>query len=435
MNEVHRPSSAIAASSGRLTELQALLNPLSCDEFLASYFSRASVFIEGAPDKFAHLFSWEKLNQALERGQKIQDKRYNIHASFARGDDPGSSKQMVEATHHQVRSLFDSGATICITNIHMADPELARWAQTIRTQVNFSGTVGVNCYLSPDGVGLSTHYDKRVVTNIQIAGKKRWRYSTRAAKPWPDHNAMYQDGKAEPVGVDVGTLPPDLEFGEVEMKPGDLLSLPAGAWHSAKAAGGESLAINLYFQPQNFLEQLLPLLRTFAASNAQWRAGTPVSLDSVRGDMPPAVSEYLRERLDEFQALAREVLENPHVLTEPWLSATTHFPYSGWQPTPLASLQGLTNDDRFRVAKSALRFVRTHDKLVVPCENSILRFPLTAAPLLSRLAAEPGTFSMHDALAWGLRPEEPDPKKILSYLQILIENRIVEVATPRRTGS
>ena len=30
----------------------------------------------------------------------------------------------------------------------------------LRAQLNFSGTVGVNCYLSPDGAGLSTHYDR-----------------------------------------------------------------------------------------------------------------------------------------------------------------------------------------------------------------------------------------------------------------------------------
>jgi hypothetical protein len=416
MNEANRLS----------TELQALLHPISPGEFVKSYFSRASLFIEGGPEKIGNIFSWEKLDKALERGQKIQDKRYNIHASFAHGDQPGKSKQMVEAASHQVEGLFKQGATICVTNIHMADPDLAHWAQTLRTQLNFSGTVGVNCYFSPGGAGLSTHYDKRVVTNLQIAGKKRWRYSTEAAKLWPDHNALYLDGKVEP--ADAGRAPPDMEFREVEMKPGDLLCLPAGAWHSAQASGGESLAINVYFQPQNFLDQLLPLLRSFAAANGDWRGGTPISLDPVHGDMPSAVSGYLRERLEELHKKALELLEKPDTMIEPWLSATTHFPYTGWQPAPLASLQGLTNDQRLRVAKSSLRYVQVHNKIHLPCENTILGFPLAAAPMLDRLAAQSGTFTMHDVLAWGVRPEGPDPQKVLSYLQILIENRIVEVA-------
>jgi ribosomal protein L16 Arg81 hydroxylase len=424
MNEANRG----APMAADVHELQALLNPLSCEEFVNSFFSRSSVFIEGGPEKIGDLFSWEKLDRALERGQKIQDKRYNIHASFARGDEPGASKQMVETSSNDVERLFKSGATICITNIHMADPNLARWAQTIRTQLNFSGLVGVNCYLSPAGAGLSTHYDKRVVTNIQIAGKKRWRYSKVAAKAWPDHNAIYQDGKMEP--ADAGTAPPNMEFGEVEMKPGDLLCLPAGAWHSAQASGSESLAINVYFQPRNFLEQLTPLLQQFASSNGDWRGGTPVSLEKVQGEMPRAVNDYMRERLDEFHKVAVKLLENPQAQIEPWLGATTHFPYTGWQPTPRASLEGLTNDHRFRVAKSSLRFVQVQDKLLLPCENTVLGFPIAAAPALQRLAAESGTFTMHDFLSWGVRPEGPDPKKVLSYLQILIENRIVEVATP-----
>jgi len=411
-----------------MKELQELLSPISCEEFVKSYFGRKSLFVEGGPEKIGDIFSWEKLNKALERGQKIQDKRYNIMASFARGEDTGSSKQMLEASNHQVESLFKQGATICITNIHMADPDLARWAQTIRSQLNFSGTVGMNCYLSPDGAGLSTHYDKRVVTNIQVAGRKGWRYSTEAAKPWPDQNAVYQDGSFEPGGAaDPGKLPPQLEMREVEMKPGDLLCLPAGAWHAAKAVG-ESLAINMYFQPRNFLEQLTPILQSFASANGDWRAGAPATLEKVQGEMPPEVSNYFRGRLEEFHKLAFHLLQNPQSMVEPWLGASTQLPYTGWQPTPKASLEGLTNEQRFRVAKTALRFVRVQDKLVLPCENSVLAFPAAAGPMLLRLASESGTFTMHDVLAWGVRPEGPDPKKVLSYLQVLIENRLVETA-------
>ncbi len=41
-------------------------------------------------------------------------------------------------------------------------------------------------------------------------------------------------------------------------------------------------------------------------------------------------------------------------MIEPWLGAMTQLPYTGWQPTPKASLEGLTNEQRFRVAKSSL---------------------------------------------------------------------------------
>ena len=115
---------------------------------------------------------------------------------------------------------------------------------------------------------------------------------------------------------------------------------------------GESLAINVYFQPRNFLEQLTPLLQGFAASNGEWRAGTPATLDEVHGEMPQAVSAYMRERLDEFHKMALELLENPQLLTEPWLGAATYFPYTGWQPTPKASLQGVHRTTNGFVSRS-----------------------------------------------------------------------------------
>ena len=119
----------------------------------------------------------------------------------------------------------------------MADPALARWAQAIRAQLNFSGTVGVNCYVSPDGAGLPMHYDRRVATTLQIAGRKRWTFSTEAARPWPDRNATFKNGQIVSAAADPGTPPADMTFRTVELSPGDLLCLPAGAWHSARGIG------------------------------------------------------------------------------------------------------------------------------------------------------------------------------------------------------
>src|SRR6187431_2243296 len=134
-------SAAPVALNGQ--ELQELVSPISCEEFVNSYFARASLNVEGHPQKFDHIFSWERLRQALSRGQNISDRRYNITASFTGGEDSSSTRHMMEAHHNQVIELLNAGATICITNIHMADSFLAQWAQAIRSQLNFTGTVGV----------------------------------------------------------------------------------------------------------------------------------------------------------------------------------------------------------------------------------------------------------------------------------------------------
>lgn len=422
--EPSEESRSVAPLTGR--ELQELISPLSCKEFANSYFSRLSLYVEGYPDKFSHIYDWEGLKQALTRGRDIEDKRFNITASFASGEESGSRRPMFEADLGQVGELLDTGATICITNIHMADPRLARWAQAIRGQLNFTGTVGVNCYVSPDGSGLPMHYDKRIATTLQIAGKKRWKFSTTPAQPWPDYNATYQDGRVESAGADYGKRPDEMEFREVELSPGDLLCLPAGTWHAARGVGF-SLALNLYFAPRNIVDRLLPLLQNFAVSNEHWRGGPPATVEKVQGEMPSAVSAYMRERLDEFQKFSLEMMERPDALGAFWLSSLTESPYTGWQPEPVASLPRATSEDRFRVAGAPLRFIETRDKAIVPCDHGLVTFPPALAPILRLLASETGNFSVPEVLSWQQEPRGPSPKEIVSLLQMLYKVGILEM--------
>ena len=414
-------SLAPAALTGR--ELEELVSPISSEEFVNSYFSRASLNTKGHPGKFDHIFSWAKLQQALLRGPKVSDSRYNITASFTGGEDSGSPRDLIKVPHDKVIESLNAGATICITNIHIADPFLAHWAQAIRAQLNFTGTVGVNCYVSPDASGLPMHYDKRVATTIQIAGSKRWKFSTEPAKAWPHTNEVYQ---GKPGKEHVGKLPPDMEFREVELNPGDLLCLPAGTWHSARGIGF-SLALNLYFAPRSFVDQFIPLLQDFAVSNENWRGGPPATLEKVEGNMPQAVSAYMRERLDEFHKMALEAM-NQDALTVPWLNSLTNNPYTGWQPAPMVPLPVITRDQRFCIAKSSLRFVEFQDKAIVPCDHGVLRFPVALTPVLQRLCSAPTSFTIPEVVSWQQEPDGPSPEAILSCLQVLFTNGILLTA-------
>jgi ribosomal protein L16 Arg81 hydroxylase len=401
-------------------ELQELVSPISCEEFANSYFAQTSLNIEGHPKKFDHIFNWEKLKLALANGQNISDKRYNIKASFTGGEDSSSSRQMIDADHSQVIELLNAGATICITNIHMADPNLARWAQAIRTQLNFTGTVGINCYVSPDGSGLPMHYDKRIATTLQIAGSKRWKFSTKPAIGWPDSNEIYVEGET---GNEVGKLPASMELREVELHPGDLLCLPAGAWHSARGIGF-SLALNLYFAPRNLFDQFIPLLHKFATSNENWRGGPPANLEKTHGHLPQTIAAYMRERLDEFHKQALEIINDPDALTESWLDSLTNSPYTGWQPDPLLPIPEVTPSQRFRIAGSSLRFIKIKNKLIVSSENGVLTFPPSLAPILQRLS-ELEDFTIPDVLSWLQHSGGPSHNETISYLKILYTNGLL----------
>lgn len=399
-------------------ELQELLSPISCEEFAKSYFARLSLYVKGHPAKFDHVFNWDSLKEALSNGRNIQDKRFNLKASYASGEESGSSKPMLDVEISRVGELLNSGATICITNIHMADRDLARWANAVRRQLNFTGTVGVNCYVSPDGAGLPMHYDRRVATTLQIAGKKRWIFSTTPSKGWPGTNALYKDGRIEPPEAADGKRPDELELCEVELGPGDLLCLPAGAWHAARGVGF-SLALNLYFAPRNLFDQLAPLFMEYAASNENWRGGPPVEVEGIQGEMPRAVFGYLRERLDEFHQMMRNMLEQPDKLSASWLNSLVDNPYTGWDPGPVMQPPKATSEDRFLVARELLRFIETRDKVLVPSDHGLLKFPIKLAPILHRLASEQAAVSVPEILSWREEPNEPPAKEVLAALQVL----------------
>lgn len=413
-NDFSDESQSPVVVTGR--ELEELVSPVSAEEFANSCFSRRSLYVKGQPDKFGHIFSFERLKQALARGRKIEDKRFNLTASFAGGEESGNPKPMFVANIGQVSELLKAGATICITNIHMADPALARWAQAVRGQLNFTGTVGVNCYVSGDGGGLPMHFDKRVATTLQIAGKKRWKFSTTPAIAWPNHNGLYKDGRVEPAGPGNGKLPEEMEFGDVELSPGDLLCLPAGAWHAARGVGF-SLALNIYFAPRNLFDRMAPLLQEFAAANEHWRGGPPVTVEKVQGKMPDAVAGYMRDRLEEFQKVVMKVIEQD-ALGASWLTSLTDSPYTGWQPDPVLPLPRATAEDRFRVAKP-LRFIETENKAIVPCDHGLLNFPLALVPILRRLSSETTAFSVPEVLSWRQGAQAPSQQEIVSVMQAL----------------
>jgi ribosomal protein L16 Arg81 hydroxylase len=407
-------------------ELEQLIAPVTREDFLNNYFARESFTVKGTPDKFKNIFSQERLQRALALGQRIPDKRYNITATFSGGETEGSRRQAIPAYYDQISELHNAGATICITNIQMADPVLANWTQSVRAQLNFSGTVGVNCYISPDGSGLPMHYDKRIATSLQISGSKKWVYSTEAAQPWPLHNGRYVDGAFEIPHEQSGMLPSEMEFKEVVLNPGDLLCIPAGAWHSAKAIG-DCMAINLFFAPRNFLDQLNPILQTFAMSNELWRGGPPPTQESANGTLPEVSANYIRDRLEEFSQLAQDLLSNPSSLTESWLNSQSVAPYTGWRPASKPASKPRSQNQKFRIESPSFHFVEYEGKVLVASDNGAIELPTYILPVLKEMAKQTATFSVQDILSWGAGENSLTMDQIIPCFQSLIENRVVEV--------
>jgi ribosomal protein L16 Arg81 hydroxylase len=310
---LNHPELAAAVSPGQVSELSRLLAPLEPHTFVEEYWARKPLHIRGTSAKFTGLFDSDRFFAAVRRAETRGDRSFRIGVVLPPDAyDPLGLTSTEPIRAADIDHWLARGNTICVNDISAGDDRLAEFAEAIRSELMFTGRVRFNCYLSPDGSGADTHFDARVATTLQIEGRKRWRFAERPAIDWPPSNAQVRrDGTAawlSPLAGfgDLDGKPVDeSEFAEVVLEPGDVLILPAGTWHNAKAAGG-SLALNLTFTPMSFLELLLRAVQPQLLASSDWRGGPPVVLrdDVSHKEAHPAVLAYIDQRLDELRRLA-----------------------------------------------------------------------------------------------------------------------------------
>jgi ribosomal protein L16 Arg81 hydroxylase/predicted enzyme related to lactoylglutathione lyase len=289
-------------------ELQDLLDPVTPEEFLAEYWERRSLHVPGPADKFHGLFSRSAFDRAVANHER--DGIY-LRVSFDHEREPHRVSVHLPVRAEEIDHYLEQGASVCADPIDRGDVALAEYAARVARQLHFTGRYSVKAYLSADGCGFNTHFDKGIATTLQIEGRKRWRYSTGPAVPFPRGNALLgPDGRARYVG----RLPSSLDgwehvegvdegqFEEVVLEPGHLLCLPAGTWHNAKAIG-HSLALNLSFQPVDFLSFLATALRPMLDADPRWRRSLPAVIEAAGDGLPAPVAGFVADRLEELRGL------------------------------------------------------------------------------------------------------------------------------------
>jgi ribosomal protein L16 Arg81 hydroxylase len=288
----------------RSTPLERLLAPLSVDEFVGEYFQRTPLRIRGKPGKFDFLFRAEEFQLGLDRVSEIR-------AVF-----PRQWQAQIRAA--DLKQMMHAGATVCVTGLDDAHPRLSRAARLIRSQLNYPGEVSFRAYLSPPGRGFDLHFDARVATTLQIAGTKRWWFSTKPAVAFP----LYNSGREPPGFKAEYKVPKVSTLRSVLLRPGDLLCLPAGVWHRAKA-GTMSLALNMAFDHcgAGVLDSITSMLQQSLVSSAKWREPLPVTPNASRQKIPRPVKAILSARIDALRDELSKIREDETALRKLWQRA------------------------------------------------------------------------------------------------------------------
>jgi ribosomal protein L16 Arg81 hydroxylase len=283
--------------------LRRILQPVSVDAFVAGYFQRRPLRIPGTPDKFDFLFREDDFALNLDRVK-------HIRAVF-------SENRQARIQPPEIEDMFEAGATICVTGMERANRKLREAARRIRGELAYSGEVTFRAYLSPPGSGFDIHYDARVATTLQIAGTKRWWYSSQPALAFPAHNS----GRG-PAGSRRYKAPPLSSMRSVLLRPGDVLCLPAGVWHCAKGTA-TTLALNLAFDHNrgSVFDSIINVLHDRLMGAPEWREPLPPVPGANGGRIPQPVASMLRDRIDHLQAELSALRNDEKQLTRAWQMA------------------------------------------------------------------------------------------------------------------
>lgn len=262
-----------------------LVAPIGRDRFFADYWDRRACFLPGPRDRFADLFDRASFDRAAAGCGALK-------ATFF--DEKGWLTD-VKIAPGEIAKRLAAGMTIC-AGILPETGALASFLAAYRGAIHSAGIVAFNSYLSPDGHGFGLHFDNHPVWILQIAGVKRWRFSVEPAVANPIVNVTMPPDR-DRIALPWATIvrPAAESLHEARLEPGDILYLPAGCWHEARAEGG-SLALTLAASPAAAIELVRLLVARRAAEFPALFARLPaVPAEATRdGAAPPEIAQPLR---------------------------------------------------------------------------------------------------------------------------------------------
>lgn len=337
-------------------------------------------------DAFADLFSLAAVDELLthrglrapflrmaQQGRTLPDSAFTspggVGAGIADQVDPD-----------KVRRLYAEGATVVLQALHRTWPPVEEFAQQLAADLGHPAQV--NSYLTPPGnQGFDAHYDVHDVFVLQVHGTKHWRVHPPVLvhphrdEPWNDSSPRVRAAAQEPPLL------------EVELRPGDVLYLPRGFVHAARACGVASLHLTVGIHAwtgRHVAESVLALAGEAVRDHPGIRAALPVGVDL---DDPDAVRPVLEEVRESILQAIREL--GPADLARALGERATHAQRAAPLPplAQLASIDALGGHSMVRVRRHLrLRTSREDGLVVVRSSVGIVRLDPSEGAVLARLA-------------------------------------------------
>jgi lysine-specific demethylase/histidyl-hydroxylase NO66 len=199
--------------------------------FLDHHWAQAPVHRPGADaSAFADLFSLDDVDRLVSSSSPrlptfrlVKDGKPLDPSRYTRTARVGGQSVSGMGDAGRIFEEFRAGATIVFQGLHRSCLPLTRFCRAL--ELDLSHAVQANAYVTPAGSrGLGVHYDTHDVFVLQLAGSKAWSiYPPVLEDPLP---SQPWKGTAADAGEPIMS---------VELQAGDVLYVPRGFLHSARA--------------------------------------------------------------------------------------------------------------------------------------------------------------------------------------------------------
>lgn len=284
-----------------------LIQPMSLRDFADLSESGKPFCIKGEEAKFTGLFD-------LTRFKTASRKATSVTVSYSTAGR-GSMTPSRSILHSEIDAHYLKGGTICVRGLDQVVPRLHALVDNCRHALGFAGLIDCRSYLSGNGAGYTPHFDDKAVLTFQIEGTKKWLASPGPAIDYPLENAgRHPDGIYRYFRQNPDILPWERfdqpQFEETAtaytLRPGDLLMVPSGVWHTA-CADGHSLSMAITFNHAGLgsaQEIVLSALRNLLITEGRWRRPPPMVLSRNSGQDASSLDEldrFFAARLDDLK--------------------------------------------------------------------------------------------------------------------------------------
>lgn len=286
--------------------IELLLGDLAPRSFFDRFYTRTPTSRPGGAAGFTSFPGWPAVERILEDPA--------ADAFLAREGRMWEGGR--KPTRSEARELFKQGHTVVIRSAERHDLELERLAAGFRR--DFAAPVNVHVYCTPPASsGFGWHYDPEDVFILQTEGSKEYQLRKNTVNPWPLLEQMPKDLKYEREVMPAWSC---------ILAAGDWLYIPAGWWHSARGAAGDSITLAIGLMTPAAIA-LLDLLRKELVQSVVWRQRLPV-LGAANPASPEELSEAYRAILAELGRDLSVQMSDP-VLARRFLEGSGRSPAPG----------------------------------------------------------------------------------------------------------